>query len=334
MAYDPTNGEKPMDALPTYGGAGGSDQAQQYYAGQEFLKLFGRNPTQSELASLSGAYAGDPNIANTAQGNQAVAQYFQNFSNNPTQINKQNQDKYLQEAPQHFDAVTQQFQNLYGRAPTQDELNHFGGLLASGTTDAYGLQQFLQQQPEYQNTQNANFQNKLSGQLAGYDQSYFQNQILPSIQEAYAKQGRSFDSSAFQAAATNAGQQQNVQRQQYLAGLSAQQYGGVQQNAYNDYANAVANQQNLTNSGIQAQYSGVQNMQNRLNNITDFNTQSNLYNQYLSRYGKRNNGLGGVVGGVVGGGIGAYLGGPAGAQVGYQMGSGLGTAAQNMGGSY
>lgn len=297
MAYDPMNGETPIAGSPPtnadwgagqWTGTGGGQKAQEFYAMQEFNKLFGRNPTQSELASLSGAYASDnPNTTNTAQGNQAIAQYFQNFSNTPDQINKANQAKYLKEAPQHFDAVNQLFQSHLGRTATQDELNHFGSLLASGTTDPYQLQQFLQQQPEYTTKQNQGFQDKLSGQLAGYDQQYFQNQILPSIQQAYAKQGRSFDSSAFQAAATGAGQQQNVQRQQYLAGLSASQYGGVQDRAYQDYANAVANQQQLTNSGINARYSGNLALTDRLNNITDYNTQSQLYNQYLSKYGKR-----------------------------------------------
>lgn len=334
MAYDPTNGEKPIDQLPQYGGAGGSRQAQEFYAAREFSKLFGRNPTQSELASLSGAYAGDPNIANTSQGDQAVAQYFQNFSNNPEQINKQNQDKYLQEAPQHFDAVNQLFQSHLGRAASQDELNHFGSLLASGSTDPYQLQQFLQQQPEYQTKQNEQMRSGLRDTMATNDTRQFSEQILPSIQQAYAKQGRSFDSSAFANSAALAAQQQNTNREGFLNNLTASQYGGVQDRAYQDYASMVANQQGLTNAGINAQYSGMQNLQGRLNNITDYNTQQQAYNDYLNRYGKRSNGLGGVIGGVFGGLVGAKVGGASGAATGYQMGSGVGTAIQNSGGSY
>jgi len=339
MAYDPTNGETPLAELPKYGGYGGDVESGKFYAGQKFAELFGRNPTASELTMFAPAYVGgNGRIANTAQGDQAIAQYFQSMSNTPDQINKGNNEKYLKEAPKHFDAVNQLFQSHLGRTATQEELNHFGSLLASGTTDQYGLQEFLQQQPEYTNKQNQGFQDKLAGQLAGYDKQYFNESILPSLQEAYAKQGRSFDSSSFQAAATNSAQQQNVGRQQFLGNLSAQQYGGVQDRAYQDYANQVANQQNLTNQGIQARYTGNQATMGRLNEITDFNTQSQLYNQYIARFGRRNNnGVGSLVGGVAGAAfgftpVGRATGGP---QAWGQLGSGLGQAGQNAaGGSY
>lgn len=305
------------------------------YATRDFKEIYGRDPTKVELDQIVPAYVGqDQHLPNQAQGKAFIAQMFQSQENTPDKIYADQQKKYLADAPQHFDAVNQMFQSQLGRTASQDELNHFGSLLASGTTDPYQLQSFLQQQPEYQTKQNQGFQDKLSGQLSGYDQDYFKSNILPSIQEAYAKQGRSFDSSAFQAAATNSAQQQNVSRQQYLAGLSAQQYGGVQQNAYNDYANQVAQQQNLTNSGIQAQYQGMQNNQNRVNQITDFNTQSQAYNDYLAKYGKRNNGLGGVLGTVIGAGLGSF-GGIKGAQLGATLGGSVGQGAQNAyGGSY
>ncbi len=335
MAYEPTTGETPLTDAPVWGGRGGGQQAANVYAWDAFTKQFGRNPTQSELTQLSAAYiGGDPNIANVAQGNSAVAQYFNTFSNSPEAINKRNQEKYLKEAPQHFDSINQLFQSKLKRVATQEELDHFGKALASGNTDAYGLSQFLEQQPEFAEGKDKAMREGLRGELAANDKRQFSEQILPGIQETYAKQGRSFDSSAFQNATAQAAQAQNTQREGFLANLTASQYGNRQENAYNDYANAVANQQNMQNFNLQAQYQGGQNMQNRLNQITDYNTQSNAYNQYLAKYGKRNNGLGGAIGGVLGGGIGAYFGGPAGAMAGYQMGSGLGQAAQNSGGSY
>lgn len=336
MAYEPTTGETPLTDAPVWGGRGGGEQAAKVYAWDAFNKQFGRNPTQSELTQLSAAYIGsDPNIANNAQGNAAVAQYFNTFSNNPADINKRNQEKYLKEAPEHFDSINNLFQSSLGRQATQDELNHFGSLLASGTTDSYGLQQFLQQQPEYAEGKDKAFQDNLRGQMVDNDKRYFGEQILPGIQEAYAKQGRSFDSSAFQNSATLAAQQQNTNREGFLNNLSASQYGNRQQNAYNDYANQVAQQNALTNSGIQAQYGGMQGVTDRINQITDFNTQKDAYNQYLAKYGKRNNGLGGLIGGAVLGGAGAYFGGSAGAAAGYNIGSGLGGAVQNSyGGSY
>lgn len=332
--YKPLNGESPLTDLPAYGGRGGGDQAAQYYAAQDFLKQFGRNPTQSELSQLAPAYiGGDPNIASLSQGRGAVAQYYNSYANNPQTIAANQNEKQLAEAPKHFDAVNSVFQSQLGRAASQDELNHFGSLLASGTTDAYQLQQFLQQQPEYTNKQDQSFRDSLSSQLKESDAKYLQEQTIPALQSLYAKQGRSFDSSAFKNAATQSGQQQNVGRDQFLSQLSASQYSGRQQNAYNDYANAVQNRQDLTNSGINATYSGLQGVQSRVNNITDYNTQAQLYNQYLSKYGKRGGAAqGAITGGVAGAGAGAAFG-PWGAAIGGVGGALLG-AYGSRGGSY
>jgi hypothetical protein len=327
-----------LDRAATVNTLPNGDQRNKYSAiFDAFERVYGRSPTQDELNQVSPAFetTNQPHVTNVSQGNALVSQMHTAADNTPDKLYAKQQEEYKKNAPQHYDSVKNLFQAQLGRAPSQEELDHFGSLLASGTTDQYQLQQFLQQQPEYQQTQNKNFQAGLSDQLSGYDKQYFQNSILPSLQESYAKQGRSFDSSAFQAAATNSAQQQNTQRQQFLANLSAQQYGNTQANAYADYARQVANQQALTNSGVNAQYSGMQNALNRSNELMDFNTQSQIYNQYLAKYGKRNNGLGSAIGGVIGGGIGAYFGGPTGAMAGSQMGSGLGQAGQNaFGGSY
>lgn len=335
MAYDPTNGETPLAELPKYGGAGGSLQAAQYYAGQDFAKMFGRNPTQSELMMLAPSYmSGDPNLTNSAQGQGAIAQYFQSLANSPTNINKQNQDKYLSEAPKYYDSINQLFESTLGRKANQDELDHFGKEIASGSADTYQLQQFLQQQPEYQTKQNEAFRNSLSDTMSANDKRYFQEQILPAIQQSYAKQGRSFDSSAFQNAATQSAQQQNTARENFLTNLTAQQYSGVQERAYNDYAAQVANQQALTNSGINAQYTGIQNTQNRLNQITDYNTQQNAYNQYLAKYGKRSSLMGGLQGAMSGAMTGGMVGGPWGAVAGAIGGGALGAYGANQGGAF
>lgn len=306
-----------------------------------FENTYGRAPTQDEMNQALPAFQdpANPHITNTSGGNSFISQMHTATENTPDKLYKKQQEEYLANAPQHFGSVQQLFQTHLGRAATQDELNHFGSLLASGTTDAYGLQQFLQQQPEYTQKQDKQFQEGLSGQMQGYDKQYFSESILPAIQQAYAKQGRSFDSSAFANSATQSAQQQNTTRQNYLAQLSASQYGGRQQNAYNDYTGMVQNQNALTNAGINAQYAGIQNAQTRGQNIQDYGTQAQLYNQYLARYGKRNNGLGGMLGGLAGAGLGGWLGGPggrtAGAQLGYQMGSGLGQSGQNsFGGGY
>lgn len=293
---------------------------------KQYQAIYGRNPTPQELTYALTANGGDINSY--------IANKKMSEDNTPEKIAAKQQAEYAAQAPQHYGDVKDSIKSILGRDASQEEMDHFGSLLASGTTDKYQLQQFLQQQPEYQQTQNKNFQNQLSDQLSGYDKQYFQDSVLPGIQENYAKQGRSFDSSAFQAAATNSAQQQNVQRQSFLGNLSAQQYGNSQANAYNDYARQVQSQQALANQNVQSQYGSVQNQIARSNSFTDYQMQQDAYNQYLSKYGKRNNGLGGLVGGLAGAALGSF-GGPTGASVGYQVGAGLGSAGQNyMGGSY
>ncbi len=296
-----------------------------------FQNTYGRAPTANEYAMYGNVQTSGGNVESEIAAAKAAE------DNSPTNIAKREQEKQLAEAPKHYDAVNSLFQSTLGRAATQDELSHFGSLLSSGTTDQYQLSQWLQQQPEYQTTQNNKFTAGLSDKLAGYDKQYFSNSILPSIQEQFAKQGRSFDSSAFANSATQSAEQQNTQRQQYLAQLSAQQYGGVQDRAYNDYAAQVQNQNNLTNSGIQAQYAATQANLGRVQNINDYSMQQNAYNNYLAKYGKRSNGLGGLIGTVGGALLGGFLpgGSIAGAQLGSSLGGAVGGAAQNsMGGSY
>src|SRR5574340_323245 len=169
----PTTGESPLSALPQYGGAGGSQEAADFYAARDFSSIFGRNPTASELAMLSGAYmSGDPNIANTAGGKAAVAQYFQALSQTPANLYARQQNQWGQAAPQHYDAVNQLFQSTLGRAPSQDELSHYGTLLASGQADPYQLSQFLQSLPEYQNAQDTKFRQGLDTELQQSDQAF------------------------------------------------------------------------------------------------------------------------------------------------------------------
>lgn len=258
------------------------------YAKQDFQDIFGRAPTQAELAQATAAYVGaDQHLPNKAQGRAFVAQMFQQQENTPDKINAKQQAQYQADAPKFKDQVNNLFQGNYGRDATTDELSHFGALMASGNQDAYQLQQFLQQQPEYQTKQNAKMRTDLSATMSANDKRQFSEQILPSIQEAYAKQGRSFDSSAFANSATQSAEAQNTNRESFLNNLTASQYGGVQDRAYADYASAVANSNTLTNAGINAKYTGVQNNINRSNEITDYNSQAQVYNQYLAKYGKR-----------------------------------------------
>lgn len=88
-------GQTPMELDPfnwgqgQWQGPGGGATAQNFYAASEFNKMFGRNPSQSELAQFAPYYAsGDPNRINQTNGNQAISSYFnqqQQAANAPQQ---------------------------------------------------------------------------------------------------------------------------------------------------------------------------------------------------------------------------------------------------------
>lgn len=288
---DPTNGETPLSTLPTYGGAGGSEQAAEYYAGRDFAAQFGRNPTQSELSMLAPSYlSGDPNIANTSSGKGAVAAYFNSMANTPTNIQAQQTAtglKAYQTGQAGFDATTTAaFQQATGRAPTADELSHFGGLLASGAIDSYGLSQLIGQTAEAQNKQTADYQNTLSQNLQSTQGDYFKNYINPSILSQTTAAGRDPNSSGVQQAEVQAGKQQNYDLQNYLANFGATQYGQSAQNQQGVYNQYLQQQYGLQNAGVSQQLGEQSYLQNQNTNLQNYQLQQNAYNQYLSRYGK------------------------------------------------
>lgn len=290
--YDPQNGETPVNTdfqhaqwgQGQWQGTGGGDTAQQYYAGKEFYQLFGRNPTPSELAQFSGAYAGDTNKTNTAQGNQAVAQYFQGQSNTPANIYANQQKQWAAGANQHYDAVNQIVSSALGRKATQDELDHYGTLISSGQADPYQIQQFIQSTPEYQNTQDKNFRTGLDTDLQKSDQTFFNTQ-KGNIAQQYAQMGRA-TSPALDVALTQLASQLNSQRGQYLSQLSASQYGGNKAAALGDYQKTQQGVSDRVNQNTQGIYGNTQAMNSRLNNITDYNTQQNAYMDSLGRQNK------------------------------------------------
>jgi hypothetical protein len=336
----PPVGQTPLSGDPNsfkwgqgqFQGAGGGQQAGQYYAWKDFANEFGRNPTQQELDQLTPAYMGaDPNIANTAGGKANVAAYYQQQTNTPQNIYSQEQGKYLQDAPKYADQVTAQFQNALGRAPTQDELSHFGALIASGQ-DQYQVGQALQQTQEYQNTANTKFQNQLQGQLQGSNATYFNQYIAPELQSQAALAGRSLDSSGVNAQLANAALQQNQGLQNFLAQTTAGNYASSTANASNQYNQLMSQQYGLQNanvsSGLANQAANTQYNQN----LNMFQLQQSAYNNYLNQYGKRSNGLGGLIGGIGGALIGGAATGwsnPQGYQAGFNIGSGLGNAGQS-----
>ncbi len=347
MAYEPKENIGPasdprnkFDTLNTFfdpgnffgGGGGGPGPSgmrdETLYATEDWQQIFGRAPTPAELAQVLPSYidVNNPHIPNKAGGKAFVASLFQAQENTPEKLYARQQAEYLVNAPKFYGQIGGMFQSLLGRTATQDELSHFGKLLASGTVDSYQLQDFLKQQPEYTQKADETFRNQLSGQLQGYDKQYFEEQVMPSIQSNFAKQGRSVDSSGFAQALGQAGNQQNQQRQQYLAQLSAAQYGNTQSNAYDAYRQFAQNNMALQQQGS---YAGVA----RQNELTDYQMQSQAYENYLKRFGKRTSpGAAALQGGLSGAAAGAMTGNPYAALFGGLAGAGLGYYSASQGG--
>ena len=299
-----------------YEGLGGAENDAKAWAWRKFNEILGRDPTQSELAQATPVFMGsDKNITDVAAGTAFVS----SIANSPDAVYKRQQEQYGKEAPGKYGEVDQQVQALLGRGATQEEKDYFGKLLASGQVDAYQLQNFLKQDQEYMTRQDQQFREGLSSELQQGDARYFQEQIMPSIQSQFAKQGRSVDATGFQNALAREGTAQNRQREQFLANLSAKQYGGRSANAradYEGYYNQLAGRQQAS---LTAPYA-------RQNELMDYTMQKNAYEDYLRRYGKRSKGqaIGALAGGVLGAATGAMSGTPWGVGAGWQAGSGLG----------
>lgn len=311
--YKPTTGEDPLAELPQYGGAGGSAQVMKFSAGQKFKELFGRNPTASELSLLAPYYNGnDPNIVNTAGGDAAVAQYYQQISNSPENLAKRQQEQYAGEAGQYGDTIDQLFQSNIGRAATSEEKAHFGSLMASGQYDAYTLGQSLQQLPESVRKQDEEFRKSLSADLQSQGERYFSEKLLPSIQSQFARQGRNVDSSSYAAALAQAGQQQNLDRESFLRDLTANQYAGSQAGARQDYQNYLNRYYQTQDYATQRTDSLSDASRQRLYDVLDYQQQAKDYENYLKRYGKKSTFPSGAAGSLLGTGLGALLAAPTG----------------------
>lgn len=301
--------------MATYNGDWNTRQSdEQGYAYDALLKALGHAPSDAQLAQATAAYqSSDPNRPNVIAGNAFVYQMLQGLTS-PDQAKPQ------------YDNVNQIFQGTLQRDATQQEKDHFGTLLANGQLDQYSLGTWLQQLPESVQKQDKTFREGLNSDLQKQDAQYYNEQIMPGISQNFAKNGRSFDSSAYQQALAQAAQGQNRQREGFLSNLTASQYGGSQANARQDYLNNIAR-------GYQTQDAVTA----RGNEISNFNMQKQAYDQYLSRYGKRSNaaGIGSLAGGVLGGVAGSFSGTPFGVAAGYQMGSALGGGIGGMyGGGY
>jgi hypothetical protein len=304
---------------------GDSDRLQQS-AYDEMKSKLGRAPTSSEYSQLLQAFQGPNGLVN---GRAAVSQYFDQIQKDPTNpnspLNPQNPG-YQKTLQPHYQAVTDQFKSIMGRDATQDELTHFGGLLASGQTDAYGLQNFLKQQPEYTNAQDQQFRSGLNDELSGYDTKEFGRE-KGDIMADYARRGFGTGTSpSLDYALTDLMGKLAENRSAYLSTLSAQQYGNNKSVATGNYQNSLNQMYDQNQQNRQRQNSLTDYYTQRGNEGADYMTQMNDYLKYQNQNkGSSYNPLYGAAGGVLGAGIGAAY--PAlGPQAGFAAGGAAGNA--------
>lgn len=278
-------GENPLTSNP-YAGQTGLQNDIYNELFQDFQNTFGRMPTQQEVTQLAPAYnSGDAHITNRGGGQSAVSQYYQGYAYSPAKIYSQQQSQWQQNAPQNYGTITQLVQSMFGRTPTQDELDHYGTLIASGQADAYQIGQFLQSTPEYQNAQDTQFRSGVDQQLQKSDTDFFNTQ-KGNIAQQYAQMGRA-TSPALDVALTQLASSLNSNRQSYLAQLSAQQYGGNKQAALQNYGNTQNQVQGQINQNTQGIYNQRQGLTDRVNNMTDYATQNQAWQQAMGQYGNR-----------------------------------------------
>lgn len=324
-------GQTPLTGLPQYSeNRNDYTQNEKFYAADQFVKLFGRNPTQAELDSLSQKYdAGNRIDINKNAGDAAVSDYFNQQSQTPqalfNQQSQAGQKAYTTNKGKIDPQINQVFQSQLGRDATSDELQHFGTLVATGQ-DPYQVQQALQQSTEYQNRATSDFTQRLGTQLQGTNADYFSKFIAPQLQAQAANSGRSTDSSGVNAQLANAAQGQNYDLQNYLAGIQANQYGQSTANAAGNYQQLLGQQYGLQNAGVSNALSNQASNQQYNQNLAMYQMQQTAYNSYLNNYGKRNGAVAGFTGALKGGISGAVAGGTAGGPWGALAG-GLGGAA-------
>jgi hypothetical protein len=178
--------------------------------------------------------------------------------------------------------VSDIFQSTLGRPPTQYELDHFSKQLAQGD-DPLILQQTLQQSGEYLDKKAAQFRDQQSQQLQGFqDQAFAKAQ--PQIISSFMRAGR-LNSSGLQSALANAQAELTQQNNQYLAGLSREDFLNSQGQAQNVFAQntlpSVQRAQALTDLKYQLPFQGSNDVLARGNELQDYYRQQNDFNRYL-----------------------------------------------------
>lgn len=203
--------------------AGNQQDATQQYAYDTFKSTFGRGPTSTEFSQLLPIFGG---AEGRQRGAAAIGSMYEQY--------KQSPEYFKSQAGQYQDELDPMFDSLLGRDASASENDYFGQLYASGRSP-YEIEQLLKQLPEYQQNEDKKFRGGLASELEGYDLSFFDKAKEGVISRAAKSNGGFGSSSALDFALTNLMGDIAEKRGGYLAGISAQQYGGNKDAARDDY---------------------------------------------------------------------------------------------------
>ncbi len=335
--------------------AGANDLSTKYFRNADIYKAaqdtLGRDLTSNEFAQVAPLF-GSGSDKEVEAGRAALAQIASNDQQGPSGVSQ----KYQQGQSGYNDQVNGVFNSLLQRGASQDELDHFGKMIASGDVDPYTLSQFVQQLPEYRTNQSnaaaatqtqadTAARSQLSDELQGYDQNFF-NKAKEDVISRYTQAGIQ-NSPSLDFALTNLMGDIQKQRSAYLADVARQDYVSERGNTRQDYLNNndLLRQDYMTNLGQlsnNANYSRQRSdqlsdlMRGRSYDVADYQTQqNNLMNLLSQQQQPRRGGFGSALGPLIGAGIGAagagMVSGGMGAGAGAQLGAYLGGAG---GGAY
>lgn len=180
------------------------------------------------------------------------------------------------------ETVSGMFQEYLGRPPKPYEMEHFAKQLAQGD-DPFLLASTLQQAPEYQEKKANTERQRLAGELQGYQEQAFQK-AAPTMISSFMKAGR-LNSSGVTSALSKAQQELEQQRQQYLAGISREDFVNNNAKAWDIFgqqnAPSVQRAQDLTTMRYRLPFEQGAALTSRGNELSDWYREQNDFNRYL-----------------------------------------------------
>jgi len=239
-------------------------------------EILGRDVTQTEFTKWLPYFPATP--SGPAEGRSIIAQVREREDKEATEEEESGK-------PEDFtDDVSGMFQDILGRDPSADELEHYSTLMAEEGIDSFELGRFLKQDPEFLKQQDVEFREGVSEETLGFQDKAI-GRLLPAIVSQYQRSGTKH-STALDFAMTDMAEKLEENRQNFLLNLSFQQYGGNKATARADYNNLLNQQINdqTYQRGLEARDVGRQDYlqdvyRNRAFSQADYAQQLNAFNQ-------------------------------------------------------